>query len=287
VRTLLALAFSLASPTPAPVEVRPARLVPDFVAALGAYGSGTGSHVHRAGVQQWLDALTAHGVDPDFIARRLAKAQNLAAHRDVRIEHLPPVAPRLTEAEPVALHAYKFDVDEEYDDASNDDVYCYFVTTHDDKVWGKATSIYRGMDEGTSFFFLPEDRGLFGPKGDKLTPVNHTIVDYGIIESDGDDIAQLKKVSDVIVDLAVKALDVYDPEAGAAAEAARAEVQNLLHLVIEMDDDDHLVTDSLYFTPDSMQRMLGPATFTEISRRYDKDTAFTHFTYRLHFRLMR
>lgn len=296
-RTLLALAASAlfaGTGFGATYAARRAKLVPDFVAALDQVATGQRARVNAAGVQFWVDALTKKGVDPAFLARRLQKARlrrgdPFAKYRNVQLEFLPATAPGHDRAggEPFALHAYKFDVDEDYDDVTNDDIYCYFITTHDDQVWGKATSIYRGMDEGSSFFFLAEDRGLFGPKGDKLVPVNHTIVDFGIIESDGADIAQLKTLSDAIVELAVKALDLYNPEAGAAAETARAEVKNLLHLLIEMDDDDHLVADSVYFTPDSMATMLTDKTFTELDRAYDRETTFTHFAYRIHFRLMR
>lgn len=274
-------------------EERPAQLVGDFVAALDQVATGRAARVNAPGVQLWVDGLAAHGVDPQMLAKRLGKARlrarnPFARYETVTVEHLPDARPvDRAGSEPFALHATKMSVLEDYDDTTNDDIYCYFITTHDDQVWGKATSIYRGMDEGDSFFFLAEDRGLFGPKGDKLVPENHTIVDFGIVESDGEDITQLKKISDAIVDLAMVALEIYNPEAGAAAAQARAEVQNLLHLVIEMDDDDHLVTDSLYFTPDSMRSMLSNETFSEIDRTYDSETALTHFAYTIRFRLLR
>lgn len=275
-------------------EKRPAALVPDFLTALEQVAHGQRAHVNATGVQLWVDAMVQKGIDPSFLSRRMSKARYrrsdpFAQYRTVALEVFPAETRPLerTAGEPFALHAYRFDVEEDYDDSTNDDIYCYFITTHDDKVWGKATSIYRNLDEGSSFFFSAEDRGLFGPKGDKIVPINHTIVDFGIIESDGEDIVQLKKLSDVIVDLAVKALDIYNPAAGLAAEQARAEVKNLLHLVIEMDGDDHLVTDSMYFTPDSMTGLLQDATFKEFDRYYDQETTFSHFAYRLHFRLMR
>jgi hypothetical protein len=289
-----------ATPPPAAttIETRRAQLVDDFVSALDQVASGQAGRINSPGIQFWIDGLAQHDIDPAFLARRLGKVRNrtrlrnggstdaFAAFRQLRIEHLPPTRAN-RDGVPFALHAVKFDVEEDYDDTTNDDIYCYFITTHDDQVWGKASSIYRGMDEGDSFFFLPLDRGLFGPKGDKIVPLNHTIVDFGIVESDGDDITQIQALSGAIVDLAVKALDIYNPQAGAAAEQARAEVKNLLNLIVAMDDDDHLVTDTLYFTPDSMMSQVGPATFNEFDRSYDRETAFTHFAYRIHFRLMR
>lgn len=275
-------------------QTKDALLVPDFVQAVEMFSAGQGFAPAKPGVKMWLDGLTQHGVDPAYLQKRLDKARIKAAladpfarYRKVFVEDLPRAESLATDAAPVALHAFRFDVIEDYDDVSNDDIYCYFITTHDDMVWGKVSQIYTGLDEGTSFMFTPEDRGLFGPRGDKLAPRNHTLVDFGIVESDMGDIAQLKKVSDAIIDLALVAVTIYDPEAGAAAAQARAETQNLMHLIVEMDDDDRLVTDTLRFTPDSMMADLVNTTVNEFDRYYDHETFWTHYTYRIYFRLMR
>ncbi len=269
-------------------------LVDDFVKATELYSSGEKSLPASPGIKLWLDGLAARGVDPAVLKARFARFHEkkslvrdpFSKYRKVTVEDLPRYEAEV-DAPPMALHAFRFDVIEDYDDVSNDDIYCYFITTHDDMLWGKVTSIYKGLDEGQSFFFSPDDRGLFGPKGDKLVPKNHTLVDFGIVESDSGDITQLKKLSDAIVDLALVAITIYNPEAGAAAAQARAETQNLLHLIVEMDDDDRLVADTLRFTPDSMLTQLGGDTVTEFNRYYDKETFWTHFTYRIYFRLMR
>ncbi len=274
-----------------------ALLVDDFTQAVELYSGGMKFGPAKPGVKLWLDGLAVRGVDPAVLARRLGKAKAraekagfadpFARYKKIFLEDLPRVTELESAALPVTLHAFRFDVVEDYDDTSNDDVYCYFITTHDDMVWGKVSQIYTGLDEGTSFMFTPEDRGLFGPKGEKLIPRHHTLVDFGIVESDTGDIAQLKKVSDAIIDLALVALSVYNPEAGAAAAQARAETQNLMRLIIEMDDDDRLIVDTLRFTPDSMMTQLANNTVNEFDRYYDHETFWTHYTYRIHFRLMR
>lgn len=274
----------------------PAQLVDDFITALDAHAKGLESGPRTAGVKLWMDGLKERGIDPAYVAKRLRKARSAAGftnadpfekYRTIQVEELEDTPQTLEAAmPPVALHAFRFDVEEDYDDTTNDDIYAYFITTHDDKVWGKVTDIYYGLDEGDSFFFNPKDRGLFGPTGDKLVPVNHTLIDFGIVESDGRDIQQLKKLSDAIVDLALVALSVYNPEAGAAAAQARTEVQNLLHLLVEMDGDDRLVTDTLRFTPDSMLSQLSGSSYKEFDRFYERSTTWTAFAYRIHFRLI-
>lgn len=277
-----------------PGSVKDSVLVPDFVQALELYAGGQAFGPAKPGVKMWLDAMAQHGVDSSYLSRRLEKAKAKAAfadpfarYRRIYVEDLPRNEAVALDAPPVALHAFRFDVVEDYDDVSNDDIYCYFITTHDDLVWGKVSQIYTGLDEGTSFMFTPEDRGLFGPLGEKIVPKNHTLVDFGIVESDMGDIAQLKKVSDAIINLALVALTVYDPQAGAAAAQARAETQNLMHLIVEMDDDDRLVVDTLRFTPESMMTDLAGTTVSETSRYYDAETFWTHYAYRIYFRLMR
>jgi hypothetical protein len=275
-----------------------ALLVDDFVAAARLYASGAKDVPAAPPVKLWLEGLAERGVNPAVLSARFARLaaraeksgvrDPFAGYRRVLVEDLAPAKSTLArELSPVALHAFRFDVVEDYDDTTNDDIYCYFITTHDDLLWGKVSSIYTGLDEGESFFFDAEDRGLFGPRGDKLVAKSHTLVDFGIVESDSGDIAELKRLSDAIVDLALVALTIYDPQAGAAAAQARAETKNLLHLIVEMDDDDRLVADTLRFTPDSMAAQLGEGTVSEFDRYYDQETFWTHYSYRLHFRLMR
>ena len=276
-------------------EEKDAILVTGFTSALESYAQGSIVESRDEDVNVWMKALRDRGVDPAYVARRLAKKVNLfessadryAQFRKVKVEAAPSPSVTESEAYPVALHAFRLDVVEDYDDMMNDDIYSYFIVTHDDVMWGKVTSIYKGVDEGQSFFLSAEDRGLFGPKGEKIAPKNYTIVDYGIIESDGDEIAQLHKISDAIVDLALAAISIYNPDAGAAAMQARAETQNLLRLVISLDDDDRLVTDSVRFNPELMATMLAGSTVHEFGKLHEYEDFWTAYAYRINFRLMR
>lgn len=271
-----------------------ALLVADFTRALEDFAKGMIAESSNEKVNIWIKGLRDRGVSSEYLAARLAKKENtfesdadrFAAYRRVLIEQFPVGVMEFSSV-PVALHAFRLDVIEDYDDLMNDNLYCYFITTHDDVVWGKVTQIYRGLDEGDSVFLSPEDRGLFGPRGEKVIPKNHTIIDYGIVESDGDDIQQLQKISDAIVDLAVVALTVYHPQAGVAAAQAREETKNLLKLVIELDGDDRLVTDTIRFNPALMRTMLSGSSVHEFARSHERTTVLTRFSYRLNFRMLR
>ncbi len=273
-----------------------AQLVDDFLTAMKMYGDGAGRTPASPAVSLWIDGMLKQNISPEALKARFSRHQmkslskaavdSFAKYRKITIEDLPSYDLKAA-APPMALHAFRFDVVEDSDDVLNDSIYCYFITTHDDFVWGKVTSIYSGLDEGQSFFFNPEDRGLFDPKGDKMIPVNHTLVDFGIVESDSGDITQLKKLSDAIIDLAVVALAVYDPSVGAGAAKVRAETQNLMRLIVEMDSDDRLVADTLRMTPDSMASQMAGDTVNEFSRFYEQSTTWSHYAYRIHFRLLK
>lgn len=277
-------------------ESKPATLLPEFVEALEQVADGNYSMVSTPGVQLWIDGLRQRGVDPDFVARRLEKARArslregsdfFSSFNSIEVELEDSSSARAEASYPTALHAYRLDVVEDYDDWSNDDVYAYFITTHDDLIWGKVSSVYTGLDAGESVFFSADDRGIFGPRGEKIIAKNNTIIDFGLIESSSKDVTQLQKVSDTIVDLAVVALAINNPAAGAAAVQARAEVKNLLKMLVAMSDDDRLVTDTLRLQPETIEGLLAQDDVAEIERLYEGKRGWSKYAWRLHFRIFK
>lgn len=297
-------ALSLAQAVQAfPVKVHEENsdLSPGFIAALQNYAGMTSSFKTAPSTQMWLDAFKKHHLDPQNLAKRLRShtMKAMKRHGDVRHAFAPfltlrveePVEPitssKTFSSDPIALHMTKFHVTDEYDDVTNDDIYVYTITTYGDRVWGKVSDIYKGLDEGDTVFFNAQDRGVFGPRGEAMSIQNHLIVDLGIIESDGDDIKQMKVLSDIIVDLAVVALTIENPQAGIAAAKARQEVKNLLHLIISLENDDRLIAESMYFTPDDIAQNLSGKSFYEFTKRYKTETIFTRFDYELMWRFLR
>ena len=302
IRRLVLTTFALVAPfaqaaeVQGRIETRPSQLVPGFLNAIEQVATGAFTLVNEPNVQVWVDGLKARGVDPQFLAARLEKARQQASlvgvdftapFNTVEVELFDETTTRREATFATALHAFRLDILDELDDWANDDVYAYFITTHDDLLWWRVTSIYSGLDRGDSVFLSAEDRGIFGPQGEKLVAKNHTIVDFGLVESDGDDIKELQKLSDTIVDLALVALTVSNPTAGAAAAQARAEVKNLLHLVIAMDNDDRIVADTLRFTPETLESQFGDDSVTEFSRVYEGQRGWSSYSWRMNFRLIK
>lgn len=187
---------------------------------------------------------------------------------------------------PLALHAHKFLVAEESDDVTNDDIYLSFFITDGWIPTGRVTSIYRGLDEGDSFLFNLEDRALFPVVGGLQIPRGQLIVDYMIIESDGDDITEMKRISGFITDLAI---EYYRRQYGNEGEILRLreEVRLLSNALLDLDHDDRLVTSTWSPGPEEVSELFGMGRFAEVTRTHKQSSPWGDFKYKLTLRLIR
>lgn len=185
----------------------------------------------------------------------------------------------------LALHAVKFKVVEESDDALNDDLYMYFFITDGVVPTGKVTSIYKGNDEGDAFFFNQLDRVVFPQGLAAKKPAQHLIVDYGIMESDGDDIKKWQALSSVILDLAISLYQ--EPKSEMKLDELRSEVKALSEVILGMNHDDRLVTATLTFQGDELARMLENQSYVEFKQKHRKSSTFDDFKYEILFRLIK
>lgn len=188
----------------------------------------------------------------------------------------------------LTLHAFGFDVIEESDDFFNDDIYCYFFVTDGVIPTGKVTAIYKGLDEGETFFFNEVDRAIYPLVGiPAKSPENHLIIDYGIIESDGDDIKDLQKLSSIIIDIATTVYSQIDPENGQILVNLRKEVKALADLLLSFNNDDRLANGSFGYTTAELSEILRSQTYVEFKKVHKKDSHFDDWEYHLRFRLIR
>lgn len=188
----------------------------------------------------------------------------------------------------LALHAFGFDVVEESDDFFNDDIYCYFFVTDGVIPTGKVTGIYKGLDQGETFFFNEVDRAIYPLLGvPAKSPENHLIIDYGIIESDGDDIKDLQKLSSIIIDIAIAVYSSVDPQNGQVLANLRKEVKALADLLLSMNNDDRLANGSFGYTTTELSEILREQTYVEFKKVHKKESNFDDWEYHLRFRLIR
>ena len=208
------------------------------------------------------------------------------AKRDVKLEQSSFWSPldfnKQRSHYPIAFHVFKFDVVEDYDDFSDDDIYCYFFITNGVIPQGRVSALYTELDEGESFLFSSEDRILFPTHLSNDFVQDHIIIDYGVVESDGDDIAQMQKLSGIIVDLAY----AYYSQGGEVA-TLRNEVKALLSLVATMDDDDRLTTGTISLSVDQINAKLKKKSYVEWHQYFEGSQGWSDWAYRLHFRMIR
>tara|TARA_B100000029_G_scaffold145370_1_gene140563 strand:+ start:2832 stop:3950 length:1119 start_codon:yes stop_codon:yes gene_type:complete len=191
----------------------------------------------------------------------------------------------------MALHAYQMEVIEEKDDFLKDDIYFFFYTTDGATTTGRVSEIYKGLSAGQSFFLSAQDRVIF-PTADLgyATPYRHLIVDFSIIESEGDDIKEMQKMSEAIIPLAAAAYGLYTGDmstvlASTASVTLRKEVGKLSKSLIALNNDDRLVNESLTYTPRKLKNVFLDEDFFEFSKIYSGTTPMSTWKYKLNFRM--
>lgn len=194
---------------------------------------------------------------------------------------------RMRSSSKIALHAFKIDVLES-EDWLGDDIYAYFFITDGTIPTGKVTNLYLNIDSGQSIFFNSSDRVIYpiGIHGGSI-PNQHLIIDYGIIESDGDDIKNLQKLSSIIIDIAMAVYASLEPENSSILLKLRREMKTLAELIINLNDDDRLLTSSFAYKTEEIDAMMNGKTFIEFKRKHGSKYFFEKWKYQIHFRILR
>jgi hypothetical protein len=189
---------------------------------------------------------------------------------------------------PIAVHAFRFDVVDQLSDFFNDNLFCYYLVTDGVIPSGKVTNIYKNINGGESFFLDSEDRKVYpmGNEGARV-PSNHLIIDYGIVKSNQSDIAELKKISGVIIDLASILYSVQNPAGSPVIMKLREQVKILTASLLDSHVNSRLVTDSLYLNNEDVMSNLGSSSHYEFSKNYSGQVWWSTWQYNLHFRVLR
>ena len=273
------------------VHASESKLLPLFFEAADLYqqdSSLADSQVLQKELVLILKLLKDHQVLPIHL-RELTQKKHLLPKLLPSLSYEQWGRPKLKEGPvpEIALHAVKFKVVEESDDALNDDLYMYFFVTDGVVPTGKVTSIYKGNDEGDAFFFNEIDRQLFPQGMAAKRPAQHLIIDYGIIESDGDDIRKWQALSGVILDLAISVYQNPGDLKGIKLEDLRKEVKALSEVILGINHDDRLVTGTMAFQGDELASMLENQSYVEFKQKHRKSSTFDDFKYEILFRLIR
>lgn len=259
-------------------------IITAFREASGLYLNGVkANHVLKPDLRMALLQLEYHQIDKKILRSRLENINSntiIITPPEIRTD-----TKRLSESS-VSIHASKVKVIEESDDWTGDDLYLYFFVTDGVVPTGRVTSTYKGLSEGDSFFLSESDRLIY-PIGKKASKVNgHLIIDYGVIESDGDDIAEIKKLSLAIIDIAISVYSTYNPEERLLTNL-RQEVKALTESLLSLNNDDRLVTSTIVFTADEIDELVKVNSFAEISRQHHSRAELDSWKYKIYFRVLR
>jgi hypothetical protein len=269
------------------------RIIPAFLEASKIYTEGNSGDllILKPDIRAALNVLKEKNIDPLLLEKYThSKSTVWPLRKDDVFDGWTKEKQNLTHREipEIAVHAIKIKVVEESDDWLKDDIYAYYFITDGVIPTGKVTSIYKGLGQGQSFFFNEIDRAIFPLIGvPAKKPDNHLIIDYGIVESDGDDIKDLQKLSSIIIDLAIAVYTSYDPQNAQILINLRKEVKALAELLLSMNNDDRLVTGTIAWKVKQLEDMLKDETYVEVTRRHHSAAEFKNFDYRMTFRILR
>jgi hypothetical protein len=267
------------------------KVLPVFVEAAQTYQMEQINYFTlKPEIRSVIEVFTQHQIDPSLLENFQTLTNDWKLPEDDKYDlwiKNPEKKLKYTQEIPaVSLQALKIDVVKS--SQMSDDVYAYFFVTDGVMPTGKVTSIYKGVSSGESFFFNPIDRAIFPLIGvPAKTPSNHLIIDYGIIESDGDDIAKLQKLSSIIIDLAIAVYTTQDPANGAKVANLRKEIKLLAEYILSQNNDDRLITDSFGFQTEEIAGLLSNKTYHEFKKNYKYESTFYWWEYNVHFRLLK
>lgn len=268
------------------------KVIPVFLEAAEIYAKGPQPGFYlRPDIRSIIEIMEKKGIQPQsmdvYLSAKEKSSWPLPADDKFDGWMKKPGTPKQNVPE-VALHAFRMDVIEESDDFFNDDIYVYFFVTDGVIPTGKVSGIYKGIDEGETFFFNEIDRAIFPLIGiPAKRPDNHLIVDYGIVESDGDDIKDLQKLTSIIIDIAITVYSSIDPQNAEILIRLRKEVKALADLLLTFNNDDRLATGTFGYQTEELTELLQNRSYVEFKKTHKKESNFDDWEYHLQFRLLK
>lgn len=244
----------------------------------------------RPDLRAALQVLKDSKINPEFLMSRImTKSYNVQLPEDDEYDSWTNDIEKIDEDVPeVAIHAFKLDVVAQNGTFFKDDIYTYFFVTDGVIPTGKVSSIYKGVGSGKSFLFTEVDRAIFPLAGiGAKKPQGHLIVDYGIIDSNGDNIKEMQKLSNIIIDIAITVYQAYDPENSQVIVNLRKEIKALTELLIGLKKDDRMAIGSFGFKANEITEALKDTSYIEFTKKHSGVVGRKKWEYEMSFRLLR
>lgn len=266
------------------------KIIPTFLEASRLYINGEEGLYASPDIRAALAVLEKNNIDPAVLEKRIHdKTSYWPLRADDQFDQWVKHPEKTTNEVPeMAAHAFRFKVNRGSDVFFKDDIYAYFFVTDGVIPTGKVTSIYKGLSSGQSFFFNEIDRAIFPLVGvPAKRPENHLIIDYGIIESDGDDIKEMQKLSSIIIDIAIAVYSTYDPQNAQILVNLRKEIKALADMLLTLNNDDRMAEGTIAWKAKELEELLKDESYVEITKHHHSKAELNKFDYELSFRLLR
>tara|TARA_R110000868_G_scaffold132566_4_gene343761 strand:- start:16405 stop:17193 length:789 start_codon:yes stop_codon:yes gene_type:complete len=180
------------------------------------------------------------------------------------------------------VHLPSLKVIEEEDDFLNDNIYMWFIITVDGVPYSKVTEIYRNLDEGDILNFNHVDRVI-----NNLNYTRQLIIDWGIVESDGDDISRLQEISKQTLQL-VRLIVETQPDSSRAQLLLRLGEQTaqVMSLLMGLDHDDKLVSGTMILDSQSTSQTVDIGGLKELIQDFKGAHLGSDWHYQLRWRFL-
>lgn len=97
----------------------------------------------------------------------------------------------------------------------------------------------------------------------------------------------MQKLSSIIIDIAIAVYSTQSPANGAMVANLRKEIKALANLVINQNNDDRLVTNSIGLQNSEINSLIKGKTFHDFKKSHKYDSLFHSWEYDIHFRILK
>lgn len=176
------------------------------------------------------------------------------------------------------LHLNQIKLKDLEDDLFQDDIYLHYVITNGTYPLAKTTSVYKNNQKGDVISLTPSDRQIFPLREGLSNKTNGLIIDITVFESDGDDIEELKKITDIIIDLVFLAQQQNETKFKLKYNYSdlRDAIKTLASLITQRNHDDNLKTFDLVYRPHNFSNIPTYSEFRKVLKGHNNGSRWEY-----------
>lgn len=240
------------------------------------------SHIVRQSLLQYCHGRSDKSLLAQEVFKLAPSHKRCKSYRFIKKESYRPIKSLFLKTSGLHVHLPKLRVIEEEDDFFNDDIYMWFIITVDGIPYSKVTKIYRGLDEGETLLFDDQDRVI-----NSFPYKRQLIIDWGIVESDGEDITEMQRLSTHAFKLISIVLEQADSgQRQTMLAKLREETNAVMQLLLGLSHDDRLTNGTLVLDVHDTYRLWQNNGFLEQQQVFSGNHMGSDWKYQLTWRFL-